>query len=80
MESVLRVQVEWIDELVFREGFEAALNLHLSGALSGAATCSLAQFSGGLEPRNDEGSGSVVQSGAAGCMVPRAGFEPALPA
>ena len=29
MESVPKVQVEWIDELVFPEGWETALNLHL---------------------------------------------------
>jgi integrase-like protein len=31
MDQVQARQVEWIDEIVFPEGFAAALNLHLSG-------------------------------------------------
>jgi len=46
--------VEWIDDLVFPEGFEAALKLHLSGALSGAVPCSPVQPSEGLEPLQGE--------------------------
>ena len=34
MEHIPACPVEWIDELVFPEGFAAALKLHLLGALS----------------------------------------------
>ena len=43
IESVPKRQVEWIDELVFPEGYEAALNLHLYDALRGGAPCSPVQ-------------------------------------
>src|SRR5690348_1678721 len=69
MESAPKRQVEWIDELLFPEGWEAALKLHLSGALSGAATCSPVLSSEGLEPLQDVLSGNVVQSDAVEFMV-----------
>src|SRR5579864_290564 len=50
MESLPRQQVEWIDELVFPEGFETALNLHLSGAPQGATTRSPVQSGQPSEP------------------------------
>ncbi len=63
--SVPRVQVEWIDELVFPEGWEVALKLHLSGAPEGAAACNPAQLSEELKPSPDAGPGNlVVQRGA----------------
>lgn len=62
MDAVPKVQVELIDEIVFPEGYAAALKLYLYGAPQGAAACTLAQ------------------SGAAGCVVPPARFELALPA
>ena len=77
MESVPRVQVEWIDEIVFPEGYEAALKLHLSGALSGAAACSPVQRPEAPDPLLDMTKRSLVQSGAAGGMVEAAGIEPA---
>lgn len=80
MESVPRARVEWIDEIVFPEGFEAALKLHLRGALRDAAPCSPVQQPEWLESSPGAVPGSVLQSDAAGCMVPRAGFEPALSA
>jgi len=36
MESLPKRQVEWIDELVFPEGYEVALKLHLLGAPNSA--------------------------------------------
>ena len=80
MESVPRRQVEWIDEIVFPEGFAAALNLHLSGAPQGAAACNLVQSGEARNPLENQENCNVVQSGAAGCMVPPARFELALPA
>lgn len=69
--------VEWIDDLVFPEGWEAALKLPLYGAPSGATPGHALQRSEGLEPKDDAGWRNVVQSGATGCMVGGAGFEPA---
>ncbi len=77
MESVPRAQVEWIDEIVFPEGFEAALKLHLSGAPSDATACSLVQSAEVLEAAPDLAFSHLVQSGAAGCVVEAAGIEPA---
>jgi len=78
MDALPTRQVEWIDEIVFPEGWDAALNLHLSGALPGAMTCSSILPSEGLEPRDDAGSGSLVQSGAEECLAGGGGFEPPL--
>jgi hypothetical protein len=46
MESLPRQQVEWIDEIVFPEGFPAALKLHLDPAPQGTTACSEMQRSG----------------------------------
>jgi len=70
--------VEWIDKLGCSDGFGAVLNLHLSSPGSGAATRSNLQ----TLRRNvllDNIEGSIVQFRAAGCMVGRAGLEPATP-
>lgn len=79
MESVPKRQVEWIDELVFLEGLEAALKLHTSGAQSGVAPCSPVLPSEGREPKQDVPSGNAVQSGAVGFLVAAEGFEPPTP-
>jgi len=50
MESLPRGHVEWADELVFPEGFEAALNLHLSGAPSHAKPCNPGSSPVGSKP------------------------------
>ena len=50
MESLPKRQVEWIDEIVFPEGYEAALKLHLFGAPKGAPPCSPVHQSDSLEP------------------------------
>jgi integrase len=47
MDRLPTCPVEWIDELVFPEGFEAALILHLSGAPQGVSGCS------GVQPADD---------------------------
>jgi|GEM_PF-364656 len=75
MDSIPRRQVEWIDEIVFPEGFAAALKLHLDGAPQGAAPCSDVQPSEGLERSPDAVSDSVVQSGAAPCVAEGGRFE-----
>lgn len=51
IELLPKRQVEWIDELVFPEGYAVALNLHLSDALRSAAPCHPVQPSKALEPR-----------------------------
>lgn len=79
MESVPKRQVEWIDELVFPEGWDAALNLHLSGAPRDAVPRSPILSSEGLEPLQDVISGDPVLSGATGEMVAAEGFEPPTP-
>ncbi len=78
MESVPKVQVEWIDELVFPEGWETALNLHLFGAPKGANRCSPLQRSKGRKSNKIKAQRDVVQSGAAGWMAGGGGFEPPL--
>jgi hypothetical protein len=69
--------MEWIDDLVFPEGFEAALKLHLYGALSSATGGHAVQRPDEREPKEDAVWRNVVQSGATGCVVGGAGFEPA---
>ena len=54
----------WIDEIVFPEGFEAALKMHLSGALPDAVACNDVQPSEGPELNSDAASSSGVQSNA----------------
>ncbi len=80
MDSVPRVRVEWIDEIVFPEGLAAALNLHLYGAPQGALACNPVQSGEPRNPLENQENCHVVQSGAAGCVVPPARFELALPA
>ncbi len=80
IEALPKRQVEWIDEIVFPKGLAAALKLHLSGAPQGAAACSPTQVEGARNPLENQENCNVVQSGAAGCVVPPARFELALPA
>ena len=65
MESLPKRQVEWIDEIVFPEGYEAALKLHLFGAPKDAPPCSPVHLSDSLEPlRNGAQRGTGVHSDA----------------
>ena len=77
MEALPRQQVEFIDELVFHEGWEAALKLHLFGAQSGATGCSPVLPSEGRKSLENAAWRSAVQSGAEGFLVEAAGIEPA---
>ena len=63
--------------LVFPEGLEAALKVHLSAALSGEIAGRAVQSSEARKPKSDAASSDLVQSGAAGYLVGRAGLEPA---
>jgi hypothetical protein len=54
--------VKSIDDLVFPEGFEAALKLLLSGALPGASVCSPVRSSETLEPLPDQAPVLSVRS------------------
>lgn len=69
--------VEWIDDLVFPQGATAALKLHSDGALPAVIAGHAVQSPEWLRANNDAGSGNLLQSGAAGCMVGGAGLEPA---
>ncbi len=69
--------VEWIDDLVFPEGLDAALKVRLSAALSGEIAGHVVQSSEERKPKTDATSSDPVHSGAAGCVVGRAGLEPA---
>ena len=80
IEALPKRQAEWIDEIVFPKGLAAALKLHLSGAPQRAATCSPTQSGEARNPLENRENCDVAQSGAAGCMVPPARFELALPA
>ncbi len=80
MEALPKRQAEWIDEIVFPEGFAAALKLHLCGAPQGAVACSAAQSGKVRKPLENQEDCNVVQSDAVGCVVPPARFELALPA
>ena len=75
MEPLSKRQVEWIDELVFPEGYEAALKLHLSGALSSATACDPVQPMDEREGLEIGASSNVVQSGTTGCMAEGGRFE-----
>jgi len=77
MEALPRRQVESIDELVFPEGWEAALKLHLSGAPQGATGYSPVLPSEGLKPLENAAPSNAVQSDGAGFLVEAAGIEPA---
>lgn len=80
MESAPKRQVEWIDELVFPEGFESALNLHLYSAPIDSEPCSSVLSGDRSDPLYDGLPGSVVPNDAEQCVVPPARFELALPA
>jgi len=69
MESLPRQQVEWIDELMFPEGFETALNLHLSGAPQGATTCSPAQSGQPSEPLKNQEFAATCSSAQSGTWL-----------
>jgi integrase len=69
MDALPRRQVEFIDELVFPEGYEAALKLHLSGAPKGAAGCSPVLRSEGAKPLENTASSNAVQLGAERFLV-----------
>jgi hypothetical protein len=69
--------VEWVDDLVFPKGWAAALKLPLHGAPSGATAGHPVQRPEGAEGLEIAAWSNVVQSGATGCMVGGAGFEPA---
>ncbi len=79
MEALPRRQVEFIDELVFPEGWEAALKLHLYGALPGATACSPVQSPKELEPASDVAFSDLVQLGAAGGNGGDEGIRTLLP-
>jgi hypothetical protein len=80
MDNVPRRQVEFIDELVFPEGWQAALKLHLCDAPRGAAACSPMPPRVARKPLKNQENRGVVQQPAAGGLVPPARFELALPA
>ena len=69
--------VEWIDDLIFPQGAAPALKLHSYTAPSASTAGHAVQWSEGLKPNIDAAPSDVVQSGAAGCVVGGAGFEPA---
>ncbi len=77
--SLPRQQVEWIDEIVFPEGFVAALKLHLSGALSDVSAYSPVQQPERLEPSPSAVSDNLVQSGATERMAEGGRFELPIP-
>jgi len=76
MEALPKRQVEWIDELVFPEGWEAALKMHLDGAPEGTSGCSPVQSAECPEPLENKDANDLVQSGATGDMVGARGLEP----
>ena len=76
MEALPKRQVEWIDELVFPEGWEAALKMHLGGAPGEASGCSQVQAAESSEPLENKGDSNVVQSCATDGMVGARGLEP----
>jgi len=69
MEALPKRQVEWIDELVFPEGWETGLKMHSDGAPEGASGCSPVQSAETIEPLENKDERNFVQSGAAGGMV-----------
>ena len=76
MEALPKRQVEWIDELVFPEGWEVALKLHLDGAPEETAGCSPVRSAEATEPLGNRAESALVQSGAAGAVVGARGLEP----
>jgi integrase len=80
MDAVPRRQVEFIDELVFPEGWEAALKLHSFDAPRGTAARSPLPPGVARKPLKNQENRGVVPPPAAGGLVPPARFELALPA
>ena len=76
MEALPKRQVEWIDELVFPEGWEAALKMHSDTAPNEALAYSPVQSAEVTEPLENKDARSLVQSGATGGMVGARGLEP----
>ena len=69
--------VEWIDDLVFPEGLEAALKVYLSAALSGEIAGQAVQSHEVRKSETGAVPSDLMQSRAAGFLVGRAGLEPA---
>jgi Phage integrase family len=76
MEALPKRQVEWIDELVFPEGWDVALKMHLDGAPEEASGCNPMQSAEATEPLENKNESNLVQSGATGGMVGARGLEP----
>jgi integrase len=76
MEALPKRQVEWIDELVFPEGWDVALKMHLDGAPEEASGCNPMESAEATEPLENKNESSLVQSGATGGMVGARGLEP----
>ena len=76
MEALPKQQAEWIDELVFPEGWEAALKMHLDGAPEGTSACSPLQSTEATETLKNKDETNLVQSGSTGFMVGARGLEP----
>ena len=64
MEALPQRQVEWIDELVFPESWEAALKIHSDGAAEEESGCSRPKGWNPWKIRTRETSCSPVQPGA----------------
>ena len=75
MESLPKRQVEWIDEIVFPEGYEAALKLHLFGAPKGAFPCSPVHLSDSLEPLGNAAQRGTEMQGEAPRVAEGGRFE-----
>ena len=66
MDALPKRQVEWIDELVFPEGWQAALKLHLYCAPQGAVGCSPMPSGKAVDPLENVAPRITVQSDVAG--------------
>ena len=75
MESLPKRQVEWIDEIVFPEGYEAALKLHLFGAPKGAPPCSPVHQLDSLEPLGNAAQRGTEMQGEARRVAEGGRFE-----
>lgn len=74
MDALPKHEVEWIDELVFAEGFAAAVNLYLYGAPSVAVRCCEVPFiftenANAEKPLENDTSRSTGLDQAAGSLV-----------
>ncbi|HKV43831.1 MAG TPA: hypothetical protein VJT32_04035 [bacterium] len=63
MDALPKRQVEWIDEMVFPEGWKAALKRHSENAPEGAWACSPVQSPEATEPLENMDEGNLVQAG-----------------